>query len=125
MSKSNLEVMFAALWDEYGDGSKPQHQHKFALHLHFVDKRGKVKRRQWALDFAWPEELVAVEIEGGVFTRGRHSRGAGMTTDATKYNHAALDGWLLLRYTILHLRDEPMVVVAQIRQALEMRRANK
>jgi len=55
--------------------------------------------RKWRFDFACPELAVAIEIEGGVWTRGRHSRGAGMISDMEKYNTAQLFGWIVLRYT--------------------------
>ena len=53
--------------------------------------------RQWRFDFAWPVYKVALEVEGGIFKGGRHSRGAGMKADMQKYNSAASKGWLVLR----------------------------
>ena len=50
--------------------------------------------RKWRFDFAAPPAMVALEIEGGVWTRGRHSRGAGMIADMHKYNAAASRGWI-------------------------------
>lgn len=55
-------------------------------------------KRKWRFDFAWPEKKVAVEIEGGVWTGGRHTRGAGFIKDTEKYNTAALLGWKVLRF---------------------------
>lgn len=55
--------------------------------------------RRWRIDWAWPEHLVALEVEGGIFTRGRHSRGAGMLKDMEKYNELAARGWRLVRTT--------------------------
>lgn len=55
--------------------------------------------RRWRFDYAWPERRLAVEIEGGTWVRGRHSRGAGMRSDAEKYNTASLMGWTVLRFT--------------------------
>lgn len=55
--------------------------------------------RKWRMDFAWTENLVAVEIEGGVWTQGRHTRPQGFINDTEKYNHAALLGWTVLRFT--------------------------
>jgi very-short-patch-repair endonuclease len=55
--------------------------------------------RRWRFDYAWPEQKLAVEIEGGAFTNGRHTRGAGFIKDMEKYNAAAAAGWRVLRYT--------------------------
>jgi hypothetical protein len=43
--------------------------------------------------------MVALEVEGGVWTGGRHTRGAGFLKDVEKYNRAAVLGWRLLRVT--------------------------
>lgn len=55
--------------------------------------------RQWRFDFAWPDRGLALEVEGGTFTAGRHTRGPGMAEDARKYNEAALRGWRVCRVT--------------------------
>lgn len=55
--------------------------------------------RKWRFDFAWPEEKLALEIEGGVWTRGRHTRGQGFINDLEKYNTATMMGWRILRIT--------------------------
>lgn len=61
--------------------------------------------RRWRFDFAWPDLSVAVEIEGGVWTRGRHTRPLGYEADLEKYNTAALLGWTVLRYTPAMLKS--------------------
>jgi very-short-patch-repair endonuclease len=55
--------------------------------------------RQWRFDFAWPKERVALEVEGGVWTGGRHNRAAGFIEDCEKYNEATADGWRVVRVT--------------------------
>ena len=55
--------------------------------------------RRWRFDYANPDIRLAVEIEGGVWTRGRHTRGKGYISDLEKYNAATLAGWKVLRYT--------------------------
>lgn len=57
------------------------------------------EERKWRFDFAWPEWKIAVEIEGGTFSQGRHTRGVGFADDCRKYNSAALLGWRLFRFT--------------------------
>ena len=54
--------------------------------------------RRWRFDFAWPSLRIAVEIEGGVWIRGRHVRPVGYLADLEKYNRAVVLGWRVLRY---------------------------
>ena len=55
--------------------------------------------RKWRFDFAYPDRMIAVEVEGGEWVNGRHSRGSGMTNDCEKYNRAAQLGWRVFRFT--------------------------
>jgi hypothetical protein len=55
--------------------------------------------RRWRFDFAWPEHRIALEVEGGIWTHGRHTRSAGFLGDMQKYNAAAVLGWRVLRVT--------------------------
>jgi len=55
--------------------------------------------RRWRFDFAWVEQKVAVEVDGGNWVRGRHARGAGIQRDNEKLNAAAVLGWRVLRYS--------------------------
>ena len=71
----------------------PETEHRFA------------PPRRWRLDLAWPQALLAVEIEGGIWTNGRHTRGAGFLADCEKYNEATLLGWRILRVTREHIES--------------------
>jgi hypothetical protein len=53
--------------------------------------------RKWSFDFAWPEHLLALEVEGGGWSKGRHTRGTGFRNDLKKYMAATLAGWTLIR----------------------------
>lgn len=53
--------------------------------------------RKFRFDFAWPEQKLALEVEGGVFIRGAHGSISGIMRDMEKYNLAALYGWRVLR----------------------------
>ncbi len=56
--------------------------------------------RRWRFDFAHHRLRVGIEIEGGIFARGKsgHTTGAGYKKDMEKYNEAAMLGWQVLRY---------------------------
>lgn len=54
--------------------------------------------RRWRFDYALPAFRVAVEIEGGVWTGGRHTSSVGFLKDIEKYNTATAMGWSLLRF---------------------------
>jgi len=72
--------------------------------------------RKWRFDYCWKgctccgvfkydicgpgcleNAKVALEVEGGVWTGGRHVSGAGFVKDMEKYNEAACDGWRIIR----------------------------
>lgn len=72
--------------------------------------------RKWRLDYCWPLAKVALEVEGGVWTGGRHTRGAGFLRDVEKYNELARLGWRLLRTTPKGLHD--LSTIALIRDTL-------
>lgn len=55
------------------------------------------KKRMWRADYACVEARVLIEIEGGVWIRGRHLRPQGFVADAEKYNTATLEGWAVIR----------------------------
>lgn len=61
--------------------------------------------RRWKLDFAWVPQKVALEIQGGIFTQGRHTRGASLLKEYEKLNTAAAMGWRFLFSTPGQLRD--------------------
>ena len=69
--------------------------------------------RGWKFDFAFPEAMVAIEIEGGTWTRGRHVRPKGFEHDCEKYAEAALAGWTLLRVTGAMVRDKRALRLAE------------
>ena len=54
-------------------------------------------KRRWKFDYAIPTHKVAIEVEGGVWIQGRHTRGSGFVKDMEKYNEATALGWRILR----------------------------
>lgn len=81
--------------------------------------------RKWRSDRAWPEHKLLVEIEGGGFTTGRHTRGQGFDNDCVKYAEAMIRGWRVLRVTtrmvkngeairyLAHLLGRPLTVTSR------------
>jgi very-short-patch-repair endonuclease len=100
---SAAEVEFALLLRAHGL-PKPQREYRFC------------PRRKWRFDFAWPRCRVAVEIEGGIWAHGRHTRGKGYEADLEKYNAAALGGWRVLRFTPAMVQNG--VAMAALKPAL-------
>ncbi len=77
------------------------------------EREWRFSNRRWRFDFCWPDESLttgsrgplALEIEGGTRTSGRHTRGQGFEDDCEKYNAAALIGWTVLRVTADMVKD--------------------
>lgn len=84
---SKKEAAFLAAWAKTGMPA-PEREYPFA----------KEFGRKWRFDFCWPSEKVAVEIEGGAWSGGRHTRGSGFKKDAEKYNAGVSLGYRILRY---------------------------
>ena len=84
--------------------SKSKLEDDFAFDMHIVGLPVPERQyyfhptRKWRVDFAWPEFMLIVELEGGVWVRGAHNRGAGFIKDCIKYNEAAVLGWTVLRF---------------------------
>jgi len=53
--------------------------------------------RRWRWDFRVGDLLV--DIQGGIWAQGKHTRGAGYQNDCDKANDAVLSGWRVLRVT--------------------------
>ncbi len=80
-----------------------------------------LRERRFRFDFAIPSLRIGIEVEGGIFIRGRHNRPKGYENDCRKYSLAAIEGWTVLRFT------PPMIVrgeaIALAMDAIRKRRA--
>lgn len=70
-------------------------------------------KRRWRFDYAIPSHKIAIEIEGGVWTYGRHNRARGYLADMEKYNEATRLGWRLLRFTPQEQYTAPTLQIIQ------------
>lgn len=55
--------------------------------------------RRFRFDYAHTAIKSAIELDGGVFVGGRHSRGMGQVRDAEKGRLAAYSGWSVIHFT--------------------------
>ena len=54
--------------------------------------------RKWRADFLITGSKILIEVEGGIWSGGRHTRGKGFIADMEKYNAAAVMGFKVLRF---------------------------
>ena len=88
MSKSDLEAKLAFQIRVAGL-PEPEREYQFAKSI----------GRRWRFDFAYVDCKWGIEVDGGVYSGGRHTRGSGFTKDCEKMNSAAILGWRVLRFT--------------------------
>jgi very-short-patch-repair endonuclease len=69
--------------------------------------------RRYRADFAFISPRLLVEVEGGVWSRGRHNRALGFIQDCEKGNQAVLLGFRVLRFTEKHIRDGSAVTMIE------------
>lgn len=89
MAKSLPEEVLLIDLEEVGLGKKVKRE--FLFH----------PSRKWRADFAFPESMLLIEVEGGTRKAGggRHQRAEGFEGDCEKYNAAQLLGYKVLRFT--------------------------
>ena len=56
-------------------------------------------KRKWRADFHLVGKKILVEVEGGIWSGGRHTRGKGYIGDMEKYNAATMMGFQVLRFS--------------------------
>lgn len=75
--------------------------------------------RRWRFDFAHEPTRIAVELNGGVWSNGRHTRGTGYLRDREKINAAQLAGWHVFEL------GTGQVSAATVRQIIEFIRSQE
>lgn len=78
--------------------------HLNALKIPFTKEFRFHPDRKWQADFRIDDMPILVEVEGGVFSNGRHTRGEGYTKDCEKYSAAAINGWFVIRGTTAQIK---------------------
>ncbi len=119
MKTSTLEKKFISIWkrrslmggpDWVAELPEPERERKF----HPV--------RKWRFDFAWPAYRVALEIDGGIFSKGKerlnHASGPGIQADHEKRNAAAELGWRVLVFTSADLFQRPLKTIQLVANLL-------
>ena len=102
--RQDLADTFERLWLRFG----PHEKYILVREYRFCPPR------RWRFDCCWPNYNVAVELEGGVWTRGRHTRPAGYQKDIEKYNTATALGYRVLRFTANDLEQSPMQTIERV-----------
>ena len=92
MSKSNPEFVF-------------EQQLLAEKFPHFEREYRFDSERRFRFDFAFPSLKLAIELEGGIWGAGAHSRPLGIIRDMAKGNLAVLLGWSVLRYTSAQVKN--------------------
>ena len=100
MSANEIEIIF--------NGLKIEFVKEFKFH----------KKRRWRIDYYLPQYRVGVEIEGGVWIQGRHTRGQGFINDCEKYNQAQIGGIRVLRYSADTIKKSPLVVETDLKKIM-------
>ncbi|BAP67545.1 DUF559 domain-containing protein [Acinetobacter baumannii] len=72
------------------------------------------RTRKWRADFLITGTKILIEVEGGIWSGGRHTRGKGYIGDMEKYNSAAMMGFTVLRFSTEQVKAG--VAIKQIEQ---------
>lgn len=129
MSKAEATLALHLQADERTKRWPWEREYRFAAHATGGTGKGCRQRirqaglRDWRFDFALPELGIAVEVEGGAWVQGRHTRGAGFEGDLRKYDAAARLGWTVYRCDPRMIRSGHAVetVAILVEQAIEQR----
>ena len=70
-----------------------------ALRIEFEQEFEFHPTRKWRADFHLKDKKILVEVEGGIWSNGRHTRGKGYLGDLEKYNAATMMGYQVIRFS--------------------------
>lgn len=81
------------------EGEAVMIQHLKAHKINFEQEFQFNKDRKWRADFYLVGTKILIEVEGGIWSGGRHTRGKGYLGDMEKYNSATALGYQIYRYS--------------------------
>ena len=61
--------------------------------------------RKWRADLALMDHRLLIEVDGGVYVKGRHVRGEAFEKDRERDAWAMIAGWRVLRVTPRQVKD--------------------
>ena len=76
-----------------------------SLKIDFIQEHKFLYNRKFRFDFAIVEHKIAIEYEGIMAYKSRHTSVTGYSKDCEKYNLAVINGWRVLRYTALNISN--------------------
>jgi hypothetical protein len=106
---SDLESEFLNRWQQFAPAS-PQPEH---------DADDIIPGRKHRADFLWRGQRVIVEMQGGAYSRGRHTRGAGYEGDCEKLNLLVAQGYRVFWLTRGMIRADPIRWVSLVRESVD------
>ncbi|HCQ9872054.1 TPA: DUF559 domain-containing protein [Acinetobacter baumannii] len=97
-----------------GEGEATLVQHLKTHKISFEQEYKFHPTRKWRADFLITGTKILIEVEGGIWSGGRHTRGKGYLGDMEKYNSAAMMGFTVLRFSTEQVKAG--VAIKQIEQ---------
>jgi len=79
----------------------------------YVREYQAIPGRKFRFDFAFLRERLLVEINGGTYNGGAHSRGVGLNRDYEKGNLAVIHGWRLLSFDTKQVKSGAALEVVE------------
>jgi very-short-patch-repair endonuclease len=107
-------VLFQNAWNQFRNSAEFMSNYELHREYNFDSELNRKHR----FDFAFPDALIAIEIEGNAWNvkgGGRHMRDG----DLEKYNIAAQLGWRIFRFSPRMLIEDPFGCAEQVSKALE------
>ena len=97
---SDLETLFAQQLDSAGLTG-------------YVREYQAIPGRKFRFDFAWKQERLLVEINGGTYNGGSHGRGVGINRDYEKHNLAVINNWRVLSFDTKQVKSGAALQVTE------------